>query len=103
MKLYTIHTLRSKYLEDQGRTPAVCTKLETAIELVEGNYGDMYECGYYPYVVIEPFESDTMYGMTQALGEQVWFAWEGTWEEGAYKKIDQAPEGLENICGFGIG
>lgn len=71
---------------------------EIAFDRVKNNNCDIYECGCYPYVVIEAVEPGIYkYAMKE---ERWWFKWDNENEE--YKSIDD-PEFAKNICGFGIG
>lgn len=107
MKLWTVTTIRFTEETDlmgmpfQGIDPrcvGVFRKLEDAKEVPVMNYGDIYERGYYPLVVIE--ESET--GLYPFPGEQLWYKWEGDIETGGYKSTE-TPERFKNSAGWGIG
>ena len=88
--------------EESNRTPGFFFKLENAIKCVEDNCGDIYE-GSYKHVVIEAIP-EGLYG-TGNVGDkdrEIWFEWEGSWDEGGYKRIDK-PECTKCIINWGIG
>lgn len=73
---YFITTLN---LEDDGRgiyitrsrTVGFYNSFEKAEKAVENNYGDIYECGYYNYAVIENIEE----GLYQYDFKGKWYRW----------------------------
>lgn len=68
---------------------------ERAIEAVEGNYGDINECGHYEYAVIES-AAEGILGILN--GEEVWLEW----REGRYVQCDK-PADFHNVVNFGMG
>jgi hypothetical protein len=65
-----------------------------AIETVEKNCGDLYECGSYPHAVVEEVpEGQYAYSM-----KSWWFKW----RDGRYKK-SRKPKKYKNVVGFSIG
>jgi hypothetical protein len=94
MLLYAITTLALDNAD--RRTPAVCSSLERAKEIVESNEGDIHE-SYYDTVVIETFLADKVYGYTL---ETVWYQWNPSGKK--YLLID-CPENYKSVCGFGVG
>lgn len=97
MKIYTITTLRagawiSGGLRNIGFFP---TAEEAKIE-VENNSCDMYEEGYYPFVVIEEYGPGIYYHPKQIQ----WYEWNR--EKGGYVEIDM-PDRFKQTCNFGIG
>jgi hypothetical protein len=98
-KLYAVTTLRSlTAIDAKPRVPAICTNLRRAKRIVETNEWDIYEEGYYPYVVIETFNANILYSAT--VGPEYWYMWNK--RHGRYEKIDK-PRELKNVCAFGIG
>jgi len=102
MNIYTITTLKTIYgyknpvhtYELGCRCVGWREKLEDAKEAVEHNDMDIYECGYYPFCVIEEVgEGIYCYSMKE---------WWYQWVDGEYKEIDK-PEILSHTVGFGIG
>ena len=85
--------LKETYIKE-SRCVGYFNSYEEAEEIVTGNYGDLYEEGYYQYAVIENIPE----GLYQYDFEPVFFKW----DNGEFKKCDR-PEGLENICGLSIG
>lgn len=88
-----------EYLHNQqdSRTPGYFFKLEDAIECVEENWGDIYE-GSYKHAVIETVGQ----GMYPHIREEIWFEWQGTWDEGGYKRIDK-PKSTKCTVNWGLG
>jgi len=78
---------------------------EKAEEAVLNNAGDIYECGYYSYVVIEAIGP----GIYATDFNPIWYKakWEGPTEEsqlGKYKvKKVSTPGFAKNVCGWAIG
>lgn len=81
------------YIE-RSRCVGYFNSYEEAEDVVRGNYGDLYEQGYYDYVVIENIPE----GLYQYDLEPVFFKWDSE----VFKKCNR-PEGLENICGLSLG
>jgi hypothetical protein len=69
--VWAITTISSADFPKGHRTPGVVRTLEEATELIEGNYGDIYEFSY-DYAVAEfvPF------GLYSLQRRQVWFRWQ---------------------------
>ena len=65
-----------------------------ALKTAEGNYGDIYECGSYPYVVIEEVPE----GVYKYQSKSWWYKW----RDGKYRKT-RKPKSYKNVVGFGIG
>ena len=70
--------------------------LRKAIKRVEENAGDIYEEGYYPYVVIER----TPEGVYPDIRREYWFTWDK--EKGKYCKSER-PKVFDHIACFGLG
>jgi len=68
--------------------------LESAQKCVEKNFGDIYECGSYPWVVIE----EVPFGLYPPTTE-----WWYTWKKGEGYKPAKKPKQYRNIVCFGIG
>lgn len=76
------------------------SKLEDAVEIVESNYADLNEAGYYPYVVIENVKE----GIYQYDQNPIWFKFNESIEK--YEKYEKSerPDFIpNNHVGFGIG
>jgi len=88
----------------RDRCVAICTTLEYAKEIVENNYGDIWET-IYDLVVIEEKRADYLYA--GCGNEQWWYEWKGArgWDGVGTKGYVpcERPEKYEHICGFGIG
>ena len=89
--------LNELHSKSRIRTISVCTELETAQELVKGNYGDMYEVGYYPYAIIEETDCNGIY---PHISKEDWFKWNKSLE--SYESIEK-PEESNGTCNIGIG
>ena len=93
MKLYALVTIGEQkaidrwgmeYIDTRSRCVGIYTKTGEAQHDILNNTFDLYERGYYPLAVIEPLESDIVYGLCED-GEPLWFEWIGDNETGAYK------------------
>lgn len=107
MKLYALVTIGeelrynrygTKYKFPNSRCIGIYTNVDLATEAVLNNYGDMYEEGWYPWVVIESKISDVVYAGSE--DEQLWFEWDK--DKGGYRPILR-PERFDQISGWGIG
>ena len=91
-RIYTVTTIRD--LEGGGcRVIGYFFRRYGAVDAVLENAGDMYECGHYPYAVIE--------GVCEGIHPhttEVWFMW----DKDGYKEIPK-PDKVKNICNWGIG
>lgn len=97
-RLYTVTTIAESARYGGNRTVVVCDSFEAAREIVEKNYGDIWECSYM-LAVIEAVVPNRLYAH---LDEQYWYRWVGDREDGAYQAIE-VPERYRNVVGFGIG
>jgi hypothetical protein len=104
MTLYGVTTIHpSREGERAGitssRTVAMCTRLERARQIVEGNEGDIFETTE-RLVVISTLSSDVVYG---AVGcpdyQEWWYRWEGTWQDGRYVPTEK-PEEFRHVIGW---
>jgi len=107
MVIWVITTIRvKKDAKDEDdviwrstRSIGFTSTYELAEEMVLENANDMYECGYYRYVVIE----ETWEGAHRYRPDkEVWFEWIGDVETGGYRKVLK-PEIFKRVCGFGLG
>lgn len=93
---------------EHKRTPGFFFKLEDAIECVEKNWGDIYEYGYYPHVVIEAMP-EGLYCIDIDLDKrEIWYQWEGDEKTGKYvriekKKLKEIDKDIMTTCNWGIG
>ena len=65
-----------------------------AVECINGNLGDIYECGTFPYVVIEQVAT----GLYPMCEKSWWFRW----REGKYRQ-SRKPASYKRIFNFAIG
>lgn len=101
-RLYTITTICYGDRFTSTRCVAVCSDWNKAIEIVEGNCGDIWEYSY-GLCVIEPVLDNRVYGY---VGDEVyWFVWTGTEEEGQVGKYCaiETPDECKNVFGWGVG
>ena len=95
MKVYFVATMRS--LENTStRTVGYFKTQKDAIRCVEGNYGDIYEEGFYKYAIIECVSD----GLYQYDLNPLFFEWNK--EKQQYIRIER-PEQFKNVIGFTIG
>jgi hypothetical protein len=106
--LYTITTIVPGWLSAKSRrygdkrTPAVCTSLERAREIIENNEGDIFETSY-RYAVIETVFPNILYSyFGQKEYRQLWYKWEGSTERGRYVRC-RKPREYRKVVGFAIG
>jgi hypothetical protein len=69
---------------------------EEAQKCVDKNYGDIFECGSYPYAVIE----EIPWGLYPYCKESWWFKWSGSRKTGKYIPIEKP---AKNVINFAIG
>ena len=109
MILWTLTTIRfckvlahdDKLVEGfDSRCVGVFRKMEEAKDVAINNYGDIYEQGYYPLLVIEKTQTG-LYPMVRE-NEQYWYTWMGDFETGGYQPCGQ-PDRFRNTVGWGIG
>lgn len=94
--IYTITTIRMKeYI--RNRCVGFYYDLNKAVAAVENNDGDIYECGYYPFCVIE----DVREGIYNILRSEIWFEWNK--EQNGYRKIKEKPKEFAQTVCFSIG
>jgi len=93
--IYTITTLRSS-LYAPCRCVGFFHEKKHAIESVKNNDGDIYEEGFYPYVVIEK----SLPGIYHFESDDVWFRWNRKLK--CYKKCEK-PDMYKRVVCFGIG
>ena len=104
LKMYFVATIQDLHstpypLKESTRVVGYFLDLEEAMECVEGNWGDLYEAGYYKYAVIEDVEP----GIYQSIHSRpLCYQWEGDADTGSYCRIEK-PEAWKNIYGFTIG
>ena len=105
MKLYFIATANDCKTDEFGwldwgkshRVVGFYTDLETAKQAIEENWCDLYENGYYKYAIIEELEP----GLYPYCEKPIFYKWEGTIEEGSYKRIKR-PKATKGFCNFTI-
>ena len=93
--IYTITTLRPSLFQDH-RCVGFFHEQENAIKAVEHNDGDIYEGGYYPYVVIEK----SLPGIYHFEIADIWFRWNR--ELKCYKSCEKPDNYKRTVC-FGVG
>lgn len=94
--IFTITTLRDDPTKS-GRCVGFYFELSKAITAVVDNYGDIYECGYYPYCVIESVKS----GIYALERKELWFKWDINKQ--CYISIPEKPKRFSKLVCFGIG
>lgn len=73
------------------------SKLEEAVKIVENDFYDLNEAGYYPYAVIENIEE----GIYQYDQNPLWFKYNENIEK--YEKSERPSFIGKHLVGFGIG
>lgn len=63
-----------------------------AIEVIVENHGNINECGYYPYAVIEEVKP----GLYNFDRKEIWFAWD--FDKQQYIKCDKPDKFMKTIC-----
>jgi hypothetical protein len=97
--IYVVSTVRppDKWLDPGGHISAQVGWYPTyqeAYDCVVGNYGDIYEAGWYPYALIEAIEP----GLYRHDFDATWFEWMNH----HYVEIDE-PEFSKGTLGLGFG
>jgi hypothetical protein len=95
--IYTITTINQDEKCWDSRCVGFYYNKEIAIKTVEHNCGDIYECGSYPYAVIESV-GDGLYYINR---EEIWFKWNKASEK--YEMLKEKPEMFNKTCCYGIG
>ena len=109
-EIYTVTTLYlkgSKIVRD--RTHGWYLNKEEAIQCVKDNWGDIYECGYYNYALVEK-SVEGLYNMNTPGWEEHWFSVKPVHfeyesqptTEYIVKSVDK-PEFLEGVVNFSMG
>ena len=91
MKIYVIHLARNILQDEHNKRVyessilfvGFFTELETAKKVVEENWGDLCECGYYHYAIIEEIHE----GLYAFFENPLIYKWEGTIEDGKYQQL----------------
>jgi len=95
-KYYAVTTLNLNEGEHRSRLVGCFPKLEEAQQCCTENWGDIYENGWYPYVVVEELE----WGLyPDSIGKRWFYNWLGTVDEGKFVKCEP-PEGDDGICSY---
>jgi hypothetical protein len=95
--IFTVTTIQAgAYISGGCRTVGWFKTEEEAKEIVENNCGDIYECGYYQYAVVEEYES----GLYIMSYEKQWYRWNK--EQEKYEPI-RKPSKFNRICNYAIG
>jgi len=93
--IYTITTLKNDGLT--ARCIGYYLEEKIAIGEVLNNSGDMCECGYYKYCVIERIEP----GIYFIPRDEVWFEW--NYEKEEYFRRNEKPLEYSDCCCYAIG
>lgn len=92
--MYFITSISKKH---GNRCVGYVWSLEEAIKIVENNQCDLWEAGYYPYIVIENIKE----GLYQYDQNPLWFKFNE--DKNIYEKSER-PDFIESyLVGFGIG
>ncbi len=102
MDIYTVTTIGPLDQKYHDRTPAACTSLGRAQEILEKNEGSLNEAGYYPYAVIERLPTDVVYPEIHAFGTGVRTQWWYKFDGKKYRPC-RKPAKFKGTIGFGIG
>ncbi len=101
MDIYTVTTIGPLNEKYRDCTPAACSSLKRAQEILDRNEGSLNEAGYYPFAVIERKPTDVVYPSVHAFGTgktQWWYKFDGK----RYRPCRKPAKFKANI-GFGIG
>ena len=90
--IYVVSTVRKNL---HTRVVGWFRTLEEAKIIIVGNYGDIWEMGYYPYAIIEKIEA----GLYPTVLEEYWYEWR---EYTGYTYCAK-PEQFKNMVNWGIG
>src|SRR5271154_5716206 len=94
-RLYAVVTLAKDAAHGGERTPAVCTTLQRAKQIIETNEGDIWEHSYM-FALISEFTPDVLYDYS---GKQYWYEWDLTQKRYI---LTNCPEQYKDYTGFGI-
>jgi len=103
MNIYTITVIDindRKNILGTRRTPAIFTKLQSAVFAVRNNTEDLSDGGTYLYAVIEESIWDVIRPNILGEARQFWFRYNSALDE--YEPIPK-PAQFQNQSGFGIG
>lgn len=78
------------------RTVGWFSNLKTAIKCAEENWGDIYENGSYPYIVIEKVSK----GLYPICTEEIWYKWQA--QDGKYRLCEKPTE-YKHVINFSMG
>lgn len=93
--IYVITTVRTT-MHYSTRSVGFYYDFKVAEEVVKSNGGDINECEYYPYVVIERTEE----GLYSYPREEFWYKWNKPHQR--YVRCEK-PDQFKKIAGWGIG
>lgn len=96
-KYYPLTTLNFEG-EQRSRTVGCFPDLESARQCASENWGDIYENGWYPWLVIEEME----WGLyPHSIGKRWFFKWQGDVETGGYVEHNPPDEDEQIAAYFG--
>lgn len=106
-----IYTVVTFWIEEDDkkshhRTPAFFLDKEKAVKCINENWGDIYECGYYNYALIEPF-TEGLYGSCARDLEWYFVEYNPDFRTNGEPEYTvsrcSTPKRYKNIVGFGLG
>jgi len=93
--IYTVTTIHQIHTCDHGtRCVGYFTSLNQADAIITSNGSNIYECGYYPFCVIE----EIVPGLYAHVSNEWWYRWIGD----SYQPISK-PESLKYTINFAMG
>lgn len=97
-----VHDIAETFVTDVQRTRVFGFFLDQAkaIEAVEANFGDLYEAGYYTWIVID-CQHEGIHGLGGLEVDPIWFHWEGQ-RSGKWVRVE-TPEWSKYYVNFSIG
>jgi len=87
--IYTVVTVQHN---EKDRCVGWFPNKEDATEVIVENHGDINECGYYPYALIESVKP----GLYNCDREEIWFKWDD--DKNQYIKCDKPDNFKNSIC-----
>lgn len=86
-----------EYELTEHRTWGFYKDKKRAMKAVRENWTDMYECGCYPWVIIEPHYEGLL---VEHIGKAIWYEWNK--DKAKYCRMKTKPYFAEHTCGFAL-